>query len=93
MSEQSKDKPQQEHWHLDKRVNVGHLLTTLVLAGTMMSWAATIETRIAQHEVKIDANTYRLDRSDERFKDDLDKLYTAVNRIDDKLDRLIEKGN
>ena len=42
------------HWHLDKRLNIGHLLTTLSLAGAIFIWASAIEKRVSVHDAELE---------------------------------------
>jgi hypothetical protein len=42
------------HWHLDKRLNLGHLLTTLALATSIFVWASAIERRVSVHDAEIE---------------------------------------
>lgn len=79
------------HWHLDKRLNVGHLITTLSLAGAMVVWAMTIETRVAEHSIQIGSIASQIERVESRNDKNMSQLTTAINRINDKLDRLIER--
>ncbi len=43
----------ENHWHLDKRLNVGHLLTTMALAGSLFIWASAMERRVAVLETQV----------------------------------------
>ena len=79
------------HWHIDKKVNVGHFLTTLTLAGAMIVWAMTIDSRLAEHEVRIGHNSEAIDSSEARTNKAMDDIHNVANRINDKLDRLIER--
>jgi len=78
------------HWHLDKRVSVGHILTTLSVAVGVIYYASTIETRLAElagadrvHDAKLEAVMQSQTRGQEMITDRLD-------RMEGKLDRLIE---
>jgi hypothetical protein len=79
------------HWHLDKRLNAGHLLTTLSLAAAMIVWAMNIESRIATHDMQLTAISEQMDRTDSRNIRSLESISVQMNRINDKLDRLIER--
>lgn len=68
-----------ENWHLDKRVNVGHILTTIALAGAMFSWAMTMDSRMTRIEVQ----QQQSQRSDDEIK-------VELRDINMKMDRLIE---
>lgn len=38
---------------LDKRISVGHILTTVTVAIALFTWAAKLETRIDRNELRI----------------------------------------
>lgn len=40
-------------WHLDKTLNVSHLLTTLVIAGSLFAYANNMDRRVAILEEKM----------------------------------------
>ena len=41
------------HWHLDKTLNVSHLLTTVVIAGSLFAYANNMDRRVAILEEKM----------------------------------------
>jgi len=53
-------------WHLDKRVSVGHLLTTAVVGASVVLWLSNVENRVTLNARSIDANVQRIDRADAR---------------------------
>jgi hypothetical protein len=81
----------ESHWHLDKRLNVGHVLTTLSIAGVMILWAMNIEGRIQSHDIQLTTIVEQMDRMDDRNIRSLENISEQINRINDKLDRLIER--
>lgn len=42
-----------KHWHLDKRVNVSHILATAALATSVFFWAGAIDRRVSVMESQI----------------------------------------
>lgn len=42
------------HWHLDKTISVGHLLSTVVIAVSVFSWASAVDRRVEQNAQAID---------------------------------------
>lgn len=42
-------------WHLDKRLSVGHIITTLAVAGTAFWWLADIDKRVDLNSAAIRA--------------------------------------
>ena len=45
--------PDRRHWHLDKTLNVSHLLTTMVIAGSLFAYANNMDRRVAILEEKM----------------------------------------
>lgn len=41
------------HWHLDKRVNVSHIVATVTLATSVFLWAGAIDRRVSVMESQI----------------------------------------
>jgi len=80
------------HWHLDKRLNVGHLIITALFATSMFAWAATLDKRISANELKIDNVTNMMNNSEERSIKAMESMSSNFNRMNDKLDRLIERN-
>ena len=79
-------------WHLDKRVNVGHLLTTLLMALGLVTWAIKMEARIERVEVLAHTVQDSERRMEQRIVDQLDKTDERMVRIENKIDRLVERG-
>ena len=71
MSEQT-----QGHWHLDKRLNVGHLLTTMALFVAAMLAFSNLSTRVAV----IESDTGRMETD----------IRERLKRVEAKLDKVIE---
>ena len=67
-------------WHLDKRLNVGHILTTFTVAAGLFVWGSTIETRVTVLEEK----TVHQQKVGEDIRDEL-------IRMNQKMDKLLEK--
>ena len=71
-----------EHWHLDKRLNIGHILTTASALAALFVWGSTIETRISVLEEQYE-HTQLIQI----------EIKNQLVRLNDKMDRLIEKQN
>lgn len=80
-----------KHWHLDKRLNVTHLLATLGLAGSIMMWATGVETRFVAYGEQIKSITQQETNHTESLRREISQLQLIINRINDKTDRLIER--
>lgn len=55
--------PDRRHWHLDKTLNVSHLLTTLVIAGSLFAYANNMDRRVAVLEEKMQAQAIQNQQS------------------------------
>ena len=57
-------------WHLDKRLNVGHILTTLILTISVLAWAQRMDMRLTTVEVKQANNIQNIENfpKNENFK-------------------------
>lgn len=74
-------------WHLDKRVSVGHIITTITVAGSIFLWLANIEKRVDLNEQAIRYNAGAIERNNADILDRLDQLIVSIQRLEDKLDR------
>lgn len=43
-----------KHWHLKKELNLGHILTTLMLMIGIIAWGNTMDQRVTRLEVQTD---------------------------------------
>ncbi len=82
--------PDKRSWHLDKTISVGHLVSTVVIAVSVFSWAMTLDKRVEQNSLAIihlkeqqAAEAKRIEQLRSEIKQDL-------RDINSKLDRLIE---
>lgn len=78
-------------WHLEKSVSVGHIVTTLVAAGSFFVWAMRQESRLTtleNHTVALAEADKRMDLERVQLKSELRE---DLKVISDKLDRLLEK--
>lgn len=71
-------------WHLDKRINIGHLLTTVGLVVGVMVWGSKMESRTAVVE-----NTVALQGN--ATQKELGEIKDALRRIEDKLERKADR--
>lgn len=69
-------------WHIDKRVQITHLITTLVVVVSTVLYIAKIEQRIAVLETQATAQ-----------RESFAVLRDQLGRVESKLDRLIERWN
>jgi len=67
-------------WHLDKRVSVGHIVTTAMALVAAIAAYASLSERVAVLEAQNSATA-----------GDLKQIRRTVERIEDKLDRKADK--
>jgi hypothetical protein len=78
-------------WHLDKRVPITILMAISAQAVGAVWWASRIDARLERLEASQVSQTQRDDAQDRAVADSAGRLVQRLDRIDDKLDRLIER--
>jgi hypothetical protein len=71
-------------WHLDKRISLGHLVTTATVTVALLTWMFALENRVTVNEVRIGA----VEKSYEKAVQDQNYQYVEIIR---RLERLDEK--
>jgi hypothetical protein len=81
-------------WHLDKRLNVSHLVATATLIAGLFMWSGKIDTRIAlveQSQSQAQTAQRLIDvRQDDDMRAAVLSVKSEMRDINSKLDRLIE---
>jgi len=78
------DTPPDTAWHMDKKINVGHLLTTVIIAITFFSY-------INAQDKRINANSINIKAIKEQRKEDSRRVEKQLDSINAKLDKLLSK--
>jgi hypothetical protein len=85
------------NWHLDKRVNVGHMLTTICLFGALLVSINDLQDRVLkntsefEHQREIIARVEVISAQRDRdTKAQLDKIDSKIDRL---LDRELQRGS
>ncbi len=73
-----------KQWHLDKRLNLGHILTTVIIVAAGISVVHGLDTRLTAAEVRIEETQRQHIEYQKQTRD-------ALARIEMKLDRVIER--
>lgn len=68
-------------WHMKKEIQLGHLITTFTVAISCVAYINKIEQRVAVMEAQMIAQ-----------RDSAILLRSQLDKINDKLDRLIERS-
>lgn len=79
------------NWQIDKTVSVGHIISSLMLLGALVTVWANMNTKIETQSVRIDAVENRVDREAQRQREDMVQIRESLNRIEDRLERIAEK--
>jgi hypothetical protein len=83
--------PQKESWHLDKKVPLS-LIFAMLIQAAMVIWAvADIKKDVEILKSRVTAQQDRDERQDRTVNEIAAELRTRLERMDTKLDRLIEK--
>lgn len=65
---------ERRHWHLDKTLNLSHLLTTLVIAGSLFMYAGGMDKRVAVLEAQVVSQK----QANEQARNDVRELINDV---------------
>ena len=83
--------PTKESWHLDKKVPLS-LIFAMLIQAAMVIWAvADIKKDVEILKSRVTTQQDRDDRQDQSMSDAVQRFVSRLERIDSKLDRLIEK--
>jgi hypothetical protein len=83
--------PTKEAWHLDKKVPLS-LIFAMLIQAAMVIWAvADIKKDVEILKSRVTAQQDRDERQDRTVNEIAAELRTRLERMDTKLDRLIEK--
>jgi hypothetical protein len=80
-----------ERWHLDRRVSVGHIVTTILVAVSAAVWMMRLESHVLLNEQAILAQSARIDWIEQAVKEDQVEIKSTLRRIWDTLRRVEEK--
>ena len=78
-------------WHIKREIQIGHLITTMSVAFSVIWYAGKLEQRIALVEKSIVVQEKRDDAQDNATNQAVGQTRAQLDRIDAKLDRIIER--
>lgn len=88
------DPSTREPWHIKREIQLGHLISTLVIAVSAFSYVSKLEQRIALMEAQqasmANSQRERDTRQDQAVTEAITLMRANLDRMDSKLDRLIE---
>lgn len=78
-------------WHIDRTVNIGHLLTTVAMLASLLVVLARFDTRLTLIEMHIETQR-ETNKRHEKTDDDLQRsIKEAIDRLELKLDKALER--
>lgn len=80
-----------EGWHLKREIQIGHIITTLTVAVSAMFYVSRLEQRIAIMEQVVQAQRERDAMQDARASESLSLIRNQLDKMDGKIDRLVEQ--
>ena len=80
-----------KQWHLDKSLSISHLLTTILIASSVMVWAMKMDTRISIVEAKQTVSKENQTRIEQQMHDNLGEIKESLIRIESKMDRKADR--
>ncbi len=87
----TRDSAENQRWHLKKEIQLGHIITTVTVAVSVVIYTQRLEQRIALMEQSAQTQTERDGRQDKVLSESLSLMRDQLNKIDVKLDRLVER--
>lgn len=83
------DEQKQKEWHLDRKVTLSLILALLANAGATVWWASKLDTRVTAVE-QYQARSVDVPERITRVETQVLSIERYLQRIEDKLDRVIE---
>lgn len=77
-------------WHLDKRVSVGHLVTTLVVLMSVFWWGAKLQEKQSINDIRITNNEKAIQALRQSIETQNGEIIRRLEGIDSKMDRHLE---
>jgi hypothetical protein len=77
-------------WHLDKRVQISHILATITCAAAVAAYVGQLKTDVELLKKGAVDQIERDTRQDSALRDSVAQLNMRLDRIESKLDRVIE---
>lgn len=81
-----------QEWHIDKSISVGHMVSTMTLAAALLGFVFSMNTKVETVSIRIDAIEERVTRNDARQAQDMAVIQSGQRRLEDKMDRIIERN-
>ena len=83
--------PEQERWHIKREFQLSHIITTVVMGVSVILYLGKMEQRIALIEQSVQSQHERDARQDQAIGEGLKAIDSRLGKLDDKLDRALER--
>ncbi|MCX2780414.1 hypothetical protein [Microbulbifer thermotolerans] len=81
-----------EHWHLSKSVSITQIISIVMLAAGLFIWGSDVEKGIDANRQAIKHEAAMRELEQRHLAEFKDEIRTRLQRIDTKLDALIERA-
>ena len=81
-----------ERWHLTKGVSIAHIISTAFLLIAVLGMWNAQDQRITRLEERQAASDQRADRYEARIVAELSAIRASQQRTEDRIERLIQRG-
>ena len=81
----------EQHWHLDKKVNLSHMVTTMILLVSGVVYVGDIDTKVEKQGIQIESLQEKVEQQRDDTKSMFTQLRSDMKGIDQKLDKLIDR--
>jgi len=78
-------------WHLDRRVSVGHIVTTLAVAVGVMVWMQRLEASVMLNAQAAALHSVRVVRLEAPTESQFREIKEMLARIEQKIDRKADR--
>jgi flagellar capping protein FliD len=91
MSYEGPERREPEGWHFDKRIPIATLVTMLTLAISGFVYITNIRKDVDVQGERINAINKTIDQQEAETNRKFEQILQSFRRMDDKLDRIIER--
>jgi len=85
------DGSEAQPWHIDKTVNISHMLATLTVVTGLFWWGSDIEKQVALNAASISHGSTERHRIESQTRESLGRIENYLIRIEDKLDNKADR--
>lgn len=80
-----------QHWHLDKKISIGHIFTTVAVAASVVTMFSSMDKDVSLNSQAIQHLTAGQHRNRERIEVIRAEIRDDLKALDNKLDKVLEK--